>query len=175
MPSEVLPEPGETVLISACLTGVTCNYRGCSCESGLDIEALSVAYRLVPVCPEQLGGMSTPRIPSEIVGGDGQDVLDGRARVLSRSGNDVSPNFIRGAEACLQIARVTRASWAILQSRSPSCGRDEIHAGRFDGTLTRGTGVTAARLSRAGVRVVDASIAGECWNAISATQSTKGD
>lgn len=158
MGKEALPEPGSTVLISACLVGVKCNYRGHACPPDFDMGILTSSCSLVPVCPEQLGGMSTPRVPSEIVGGTGEEVLDGSARVMSREGGDVTTNFLRGAEACARIAKVTGASWAVLQSRSPSCGCVEIHAGKFDGTLVSGMGVAAARLLRAGVGLLDASL-----------------
>ena len=88
----------------------------------------------IPVCPEQLGGLATPRTPANLVGGDGHDVLAGRAAVIDANGLDVSAEFIRGAEQVLAIARAQNITLALLKSRSPSCG------------LGQPTGVTAALL-----------------------------
>lgn len=108
----------------------------------------------MPFCPEQLGGLPTPRPPAEIRGGDGGDVLDGRARVLNRDGADVTEQFIRGAQLTLQLAQAVRAEMVILKERSPSCGVDWIYDGTFTGTVVRGCGVTTALLRRNGLRVL---------------------
>ena len=108
---------------------------------------------LLPICPEQLGGLSTPREQSRIVGGDGSDVLDRRAKVVMESGRDVTENFIKGAEESLKLARLFKAREAVLKTGSPSCGSGKIH-GNFSERLKKGDGVTAALLKRSGIRVV---------------------
>jgi len=108
----------------------------------------------VPVCPEQLGGMATPRETCEIVDGDGEDVLDGKARVVTRSGRDVTAAFVEGAARTLAAARQHGCRLAILKARSPSCGVGVIYDGSFSGSLKPGSGVAAALLRRAGIEVI---------------------
>lgn len=106
-------------LVSACLLGLRTRYDGGS-------KAVSWLARhtrkLIPVCPEQLGGLPTPRPPAEILDGDGWAVLEGRVHVVNRKGEDVTQAFIRGAEEVLRLARLLRAEGMILKARSPSCG-----------------------------------------------------
>ncbi len=104
----------------------------------------------VPICPEQLGGLSTPRTAADFSGGDGEAVLDGIARIVDRNGNDVTDAFRRGAAESLSVARMTGATVAILKERSPSCGCRRVW---IDGELADGKGVTAALLERHGVRI----------------------
>jgi uncharacterized protein YbbK (DUF523 family) len=106
---------------------------------------------LVPACPEEAGGLGTPRPAAELVGGDGDAVLDGRARVIDENGRDVTDAFVRGAEEALRIARESGATEAWLTERSPSCGCAATHVG---GAVVPGRGVAAALLARAGLRVV---------------------
>ena len=114
---------------------------------------------LIPVCPEQLGGLSTPRPPAEIVGGDGADVLDGCASVITVEGEDKTREFLDGAHQTLEIAKSQNAAHAVLKSRSPSCGCGRIYNGTFTGELGDGEGVTAALLRRHGIQVMsDADI-----------------
>ena len=122
-------------LVSACLMGLKTRYDGQvftsrPCELVLD-DAI-----WLPVCPEQLGGLSTPRTAADLVGGDGHDVLAGRARVVNKDGDDVTENFILGARQVLEIALRQKISGIFLKSGSPSCG------------LTPRLGVTAALLSQ---------------------------
>jgi len=110
----------EPVIISTCLLGIKSRYNG---EASYSAEAIKeAAPNLIPLCPEQLGGLPTPREPALIVGGTGIDVLDGAASVINRSGQDVTSFFINGAEAVLKIARLTGAKKAVLKEQSPSCG-----------------------------------------------------
>lgn len=140
------------VLVSACLAGVACRYDGGSCPLP-EVTGLVRAGRAIPVCPEQLGGLPTPRPRAEIRGGDGADVLAGRARVVDEAGRDMTDAFRRGAEEVLRLARLTGARRALLKARSPSCGAGEIYDGSFRGTLRPGDGVTAALLRREGLEV----------------------
>ncbi len=111
--------------------------------------------RIAAFCPEVAGGLGTPRQPAEIVGGDGNAVLDGRARVVNCDGVDVTEQFIAGAHSALDAANQAHAKLAVLKSKSPSCGRRRVYDGSFSGTLTAGQGVTAALLSRHGIEVFD--------------------
>lgn len=136
--------------ISACLLGVRCRYDG---GSRVHPEALRLATQggLVPVCPEQLGGLATPRTPAEIVGGDGNDVLEGRARVVDESGRDVTEAFLRGARETVALCRILGIDEVLLKSRSPSCGVGQVYHGT---ELIEGDGVTAAFLRREGIRAI---------------------
>ncbi len=139
----------EHVLVSACLLGVRCRYDGETAEdTGLLAELRGKC--VVPVCPEQLGGLPTPRSPSEITAGDGRDVLAGRSRVVNEDGEDVTAAFVRGAQETLRLARLFGCKRAILKSRSPSCGLGQIYR---DGELVPGDGVTVALLKASGIQV----------------------
>lgn len=140
-------------LVSACLMGIHCRFDG---KSSLDTEVQKLVKegKAVPICPEQMGGLSTPRLPAEIVGGDGEDVLDGKAKVINIEGEDVTAAFIRGAEETLRVAQSVGAVEAILKERSPSCGSCMIYDGTFKGQTQAGKGVTAALLKRNGIKVI---------------------
>ena len=140
-------------LISACLLGMRCTWSGNDNKNDRAIE-LSRVETLIPVCPEQLGGLATPRAPQEIQGGTGQDVLDNECRVLNKNGKDVTSEFIRGAEETLRIARQLNIKEFIARSRSPSCGCGQIYDGTFRGRLIDGDGVTTALLRRSGIRII---------------------
>jgi uncharacterized protein YbbK (DUF523 family) len=140
------------VLISACLLGVDCKYNGGNNQTKLCFEELK-DVTFIPVCPEQLGGLSTPRLPSEIIDGDGNDVLDGKARVLNNKGEDVTRHFSKGAEETLRLAKLYNCEAAVLKQRSPSCGSSLIYDGSFKGKIKDGDGVTAALLKRNGIKV----------------------
>lgn len=140
------------LLVSACLAGVPCRYDGAALPDD-ELVALVAAGAAVAVCPEVAAGLPTPRDAVEIVGGDGHDVLDGRARVVAASGADCTEAFRVGAEHVVARAAELGATDAFLQARSPSCGAGLIHDGAFAGRLVTGDGVLAAALQRAGVRV----------------------
>lgn len=143
--------PEEPLVISACLVGVNCRLdAGHNARAPLHVDG---RFRLVPVCPEQLGGLPTPRPPAEIQGGAGDEVLDGLARVVTKDGEDVSARFLAGAEETTRIALLVGARQAVLKARSPSCGLGQTYDGSFRHRLRAGHGVTAARLLRAGVEI----------------------
>lgn len=132
----------KPILVSACLLGANCKYSGGSNRCpGLD--ALKEYYQLIPVCPEQLGGLPTPRPPAECQG----------EAVINKEGTDVTSQFQRGAEEALRLGRYFGCEEAILKSRSPSCGCGEIYDGTFTGTLIPGDGITAKLLRRNGFRL----------------------
>ena len=139
-------------MVSGCLAGMPCRYDGVAkTDSGVVAEV--EAGRAVPVCPELLGGLSTPRRPAEIVGGDADDVLDRRARVMDDTGEDVTTAYLAGAHRALAVARAVGARRAVLKDRSPSCGGTARYDGTFTGRLVDGLGVTAALFRRAGITV----------------------
>lgn len=142
-----------TRLVSACLLGVNCRYDGQN-ELNEKVTRLAAQEVLIPVCPEQLGGLGTPRESMGIIGGGGSEVLDGKARVVDRSGKDVTENLVRGAEEVLKIAKSLGVKDAILKAKSPSCGCGKIHSGAFSDMLVKGNGVTAELLKRNGIHVI---------------------
>ncbi|WP_457574097.1 DUF523 domain-containing protein [Desulfolithobacter sp.] len=127
-------------LVSACLTGLCTRYDGCIKYSKPCMEALA-PYHWIPVCPEQLGGLPTPRPPADLCGGDGFQVLDGRARVLTRDGEDLTEAFVRGARQVLLLAEMLNINLAFLKKGSPSCGTTPL------------AGVTTALLERHGITI----------------------
>ncbi len=144
------------ILVSACLLGVKCAYDG---EGRVNSKILSLLSEktLIPVCPEQLGGLTTPRAPSEIQYGTGNDVLEGNAKVISINNEDMTPYFLRGARETLRIAQIVGATDMILRPVSPSCGFNEIYDGTFSESKIVGDGVTAALLKKKGFRLIDPS------------------
>jgi uncharacterized protein YbbK (DUF523 family) len=130
-------------LVSACLAGIPCRYDGTSC---LCAKAKGMVDRgeAIPVCPEQLAGLPTPR-PSAENAGD---------RIITIDGQDVTSDYLKGAEEVLKIAESNGCREAILKSKSPSCGFGKVFDGTFSGTLKDGDGITAALLKRHGVSVV---------------------
>ena len=130
------------VLVSACLMGVRCRYDGGGKRMD-GLERLMAACNAIPVCPEQLGGLPTPRTPSERAG----------ERVLNREGLEVTGAFLRGAEQACALAKLYGARLALLKARSPSCGPDGVYDGSFTGRVIPGQGVTAGALAAMGVYV----------------------
>ena len=130
------------LLVSACLLGCRCRYDGAS-KSHPAVEALAARHELVPVCPEQLGGLSTPRPPAERQGD----------RVVTESGTDVTEQYRRGAAEAARLCALLGCQAAVLKERSPSCRQDHVYYGTFSRTLTGGDGVTAAVLTEMGVPV----------------------
>ena len=144
----------ERILVSACLLGRPVRYDGTGRRSDHRVfERWRAEGRLVPVCPEVHGGLPVPRPPAEISGGLGGDVLDGRARVLTRDGADVTEYFLDGARQALDQARANGVRMAILKEGSPSCGSDRVHDGSFTGRRISGERVTTALLERHGIAV----------------------
>jgi len=133
----------NNILCSACLLGIKCRYDGKS-KPNEKIIKLSKKVFLIPVCPEQLGGLPTPRVPAE----------QKRNKVFTKNGKDVTKNFLKGAEETLKIIRLFNTKKAILKQRSPSCGCGQIHDGTFSDMIIKGDGVTAALLKRNGIKVI---------------------
>ncbi len=133
----------DVILVSACLIGVRCRYDGQS-KPNAQVLALMEQGRVIPVCPEQLGGLPTPRVSAERRGD----------RVITKDGRDVTEEFRRGAEEAVRIARLAGCRKAILKARSPSCGSGRIYDGTFSGTQVDGDGVCAALCRANGIDVV---------------------
>lgn len=139
------------MLISSCLLGIGCRYDG-SHSRVEEIIKKSQEVQFIPICPEQLGGLPTPRAPSNIVKGDGKGVLAGQAQVVNSLGEDVTGSFMKGAWETLKLARITGAKKAILKNKSPSCGLTTPYCETDTGY---GIGVTAALLLSAGIEIVE--------------------
>ncbi|MBW2524435.1 MAG: DUF523 domain-containing protein [Deltaproteobacteria bacterium] len=148
------PHPDEPLLVSACLLGGRCRYDGAT-KASTAVAAAAESWTaagglVVTVCPEQLGGLPTPRPPADLRGGDGQAVLDGRATVSRvEDGGDVTEAFVAGAERSLEQAPAARI--AVLKARSPSCG---IARTEIDGAQRPGDGVFAALLRRRSIELI---------------------
>ena len=138
------------ILVSACLLGKNCKYNG---GNNLNQRVLDFieGHEVIGVCPEQLGGLSTPRLPAEIVAGV----------VMNKEGVSVDAQFRKGAQAALAAALENKVDLAILQSRSPSCGVKEIYDGSFSGKKIKGQGLFAKLLSAHGIKVLDAEYIAE--------------
>ncbi|MGQ1594555.1 DUF523 domain-containing protein [Acinetobacter baumannii] len=141
------------LLISACLIGEPVRYDGRSCLY-TTLKQLFLNKKAHALCPELLGGFTTPRLPAEIVGGTGQDVLDGKAKILDLSGLDVTELYLKGAYRTLDIARQIQATCVVLKENSPSCGSQKIYNGTFQGEKITGVGITTALLQRHGFEVI---------------------
>ena len=129
-------------IVSACLSGVPCRYD-CKAQTRLPVEEMVQNGEAIPVCPEQLGGLSTPRPPAERIGD----------KVLTNQGADVTAEYQRGAEEALRIAKLAGATEALLKSKSPMCGCGKIYDGTFTGNLKDGDGVFAELLKKHGIKV----------------------
>ena len=152
------------IAVSACLLGEACRYDG---RAKVDeaVTALAGSHELVPVCPEVLGGLPTPRARCEIVAGDeavrgaGAEAIhkagDGVVRVMDEAGEDRTDAFAKGARKAVEAARKAGCELAILKSKSPSCGVGLVYDGTFTGTLVPGDGLAARAFREAGIRVVN--------------------
>lgn len=135
------------ILISACLLGMRCRYDGKDKNCLKEIEKLMEKYNLIPVCPEQMGGLPTPREPAERRG----------ACVVTRKGIDVTKEYTTGAEETLKMAELYKCEIAVLKEKSPSCGCGKIYDGSFSKTLIDGNGITAELLIKNGIKVIGES------------------
>lgn len=133
---------GMNILVSACLLGVNCRYSGKG-ELCQELQKLMKEHRLIPVCPEQLGGLATPRTPAERV----------KDRVVTQMGEDVTAQYEKGARETAGLAELFGCRCAVLKERSPSCGNGRIYDGTFSRQLVSGDGTAAALLKERGVRI----------------------
>lgn len=138
----------EKILVSRCLLGHRVRYDGGAHGPFDQLGAWQAEGRIVPLCPEVAGGLPTPRPPAEISSGQGVQVWSSQARVLTEAGEDVTAQFVDGAQQALTLVRQHGIRLAVLKSRSPSCGNRETYDGSFSGQKIAGEGVTAALLRR---------------------------
>ncbi len=135
------------ILVSACLVGINCKYSGGN-NYNQKIFDLVKEGKAIPICPEQLGGLNTPRKPVEL------KVINGKRHAIDNEGNDLTENFERGALEVLNLAKNLNINKAILQPRSPSCGVNKIYSGNFDNKLVDGNGILAELLKQNGIDVL---------------------
>ncbi|MEG0050936.1 MAG: DUF523 domain-containing protein [Terrisporobacter sp.] len=140
------------IIISACLVGVNCKYSGGNNDNEKVKEFLKDKEFII-ICPEQLGGLATPRNPSEINYIDGSEVLNGNSKVITWENIDVTDNFVNGAKESLKIAQMYNCKQALLKESSPSCGCNFIYDGSFTGNKVCGMGVTAALFKENNIEV----------------------
>jgi len=140
-------------LVSACLLGIKCRFDGKSKSCSKIIKLLKKEI-FIPICPEQLGGLETPRAQQEIQGCSGEKVLDGKCKVLNKNGEDVTKQFVLGAKETLRIARLLNIKEAILKQKSPSCGCGQTYDGTFSNKFIKVNGVTTALLKRNNIKVI---------------------
>jgi uncharacterized protein YbbK (DUF523 family) len=143
----------QKILVSRCLLGHRVRYDGGASGPFDQLQAWLDEGRVVPLCPEVAGGLPTPRAAAEIPGGQGVQVLDGQASVITTEGEDVSAQFLSGAYQALELVQKHGIRIAILKANSPSCGNLLTYDGTFSGVKVSGEGVTAALLKRHGVQV----------------------
>lgn len=140
------------IVVSACLVGVNCKYNGGNNDNEKVKEFLK-NKEFILICPEQLGGLTTPRDPSEINNIDGREVLKGNSKVISCENKDVTDNFLQGARESLKIAQMYNCKKALLKDGSPSCGCNYIYDGSFTGNKISGVGVTTALFKENNIEV----------------------
>ncbi|MDK2564585.1 DUF523 domain-containing protein [Romboutsia sedimentorum] len=141
------------ILVSACLIGINCKYNGYNNKNEKVIQYLKDKQFII-ACPEQLGGMSTPRDPSEIIELDTDDIIKGQTIVISNKSLDVTNKFKEGAKETLKIANIYNCKEAILKDGSPSCGSSYIYDGTFSSKKIDGVGVTTVLLINNGIKVI---------------------
>lgn len=153
------------ILVSACLAGMEVRYNGsCFTFENETFKKLLISGQAILFCPELVGGLVTPRNPAEIKGGDGDDVLLGRAGVYDLAGEDITRAFVDGSRAVERIIDENQIKFAVLKEGSPSCGSSKIYDGSFSGVQKKGKGVFTAFLNKKGVRVFSENNAEELFN-----------
>ncbi len=139
-------------LISACLLGVNCRYDGT--HRALDpklITKLTKELYLIPICPEQWGGLPTPRSPAQFSGGTGRDLIQGKARILNEEGEEITHYLLKAAKEILKLVGLFDIKIAIFKDRSPACGVEQVYR---DGKIVSGEGVVTSALRTRGVKVL---------------------
>jgi uncharacterized protein YbbK (DUF523 family) len=144
----------KKIAISACLLGIPCRWNA---KSKLNQKAINIASQgnILMICPEILAGLTTPRPACEIIGGDGRDVLIGKAKIVDKNGKDYSKIFIKGAKEALSIIKKAGVKEVILKSGSPTCGGKHIYDGTFSGNKKLGLGVFAALLKKERIKFTE--------------------
>ena len=138
----------EKILVSACLLGINCKYSGGN-NFNQKIFDMVKEGKAIPICPEQLGGLETPRNPAEI------RIIDGIQHVIDNKGNDLTKQFEKGAKEVIEFAKQLGVKSFILQPRSPSCGIGKIYSGNFDGKLVTGNGILVELCKNNGIEAIN--------------------
>ena len=136
------------LLASACLVGFNCRWDGELLKKAPD-QLRDVSF--IPICPEMLAGFGCPRARCELIGGDGDEALSGRAEVITENDSRETARFVKVAETIMKICEICGIKEAVLKEKSPSCGVNRVYV---DGKLVKGKGVTAARLSAGGIKII---------------------
>ena len=147
-------DEAKVIAVSSCLLGFCVRYDG-QHQLYTPLKELYEAGKVVSICPEVFGGLPTPRAPAEIVGGNGEDVLLGQAKIIDSQGIDVTQPFVRGAEIALKKVQDLNISLVVLKANSPSCGSQQIYSGEFNGSLKAGMGVCAALFKQNNIQILD--------------------
>jgi len=143
------------ILISSCLVGINCRYDSKPNTSDKLLDLVKDG-KAIFMCPEQTGGLSTPREPAEIeLGKNARDVLEGNGKVITKSGKNVTKEYIEGAQATLNLCKNLNVTVAILKARSPACSSSSVYDGTFSGSKISGNGITAELLKQKGIEVYD--------------------
>ena len=137
----------KMILVSACLAGFPCRYDGKKKPNKKIVEMVKNG-EAIPVCPEQLGGLATPRIPAEIIENENKEI-----RVITKNGKDVTRQYLKGAKITLDIVKDYGVSSVVLKAKSPSCGCGKIYDGSYSGTLKDGDGITTRLLKENGITI----------------------
>lgn len=135
------------ILVSSCLAGINCKYDGGN-NFNEKVFNLVKEGKAIPVCAEQFGGLTTPRIASEI------RYINGKRHVINKEGQDVTEQFEKGAQEILDLAKKLNVTKAILKAKSPSCGKGKIYNGKFNGELIDGNGILADLLIKNGIEII---------------------
>lgn len=146
------PLTNNMIGASACLAGYSCRYDGNS-NTREEIKSLAEEGKIVAVCPEVLGGLSIPREPAEIVGGNAEDVICGKAKIITIGGKDVTSQYLNGALRAIKLLEEKGVKKVYLKEKSPSCGVEYVYDGSFSRRLIKGCGVFAELLKQKGINV----------------------
>lgn len=161
----------QKILVSRCLLGHRVRYDGGASGPHEQLAIWQDQGRVIALCPEVAGGLPTPRAAAEIPGGQGAQVLDGHASVITSDAEDVTAAFVSGARQALELVEYHGIRIAILKANSPSCGNVQTYDGSFSGVKVQGQGVTAALLTQAGVHVFNELQLAEAAQAIATLEA----
>ena len=142
------------ILASACLAGIKCRYNEEHRQHPL-IAQLMTKGKVIAVCPETLGGLGVPRLPCEIIGGNAEDVLKAKAKIVDLSGKDLTKEVVAGCYEAVELAKKNKIRLAVLKDKSVACAVENIHDGNFQGRLIKGKGILTLLLEKEGIRVIN--------------------
>jgi uncharacterized protein YbbK (DUF523 family) len=141
------------ILVSACLAGTKCRYNAQDCANKLIVE-LKNKNKIIEVCPEVMAGLAVPRLPCEIVGGTGDDVLKSQAVVVNNLGENITETIVKACSQALEIAKENNIKLAVMKAKSACCGVGQIYDGTFSNRLIEGDGILTALFKKHGIKVI---------------------